>query len=107
MRGKCRNVHVPFNYNLTNSVRDLILDHMMSSVSNLKAHLSENLRRVAHGETLVVTDRRKPIARIIPYEMDDLVEKMPSMPFTPAPINIGELPTINSLSLLLAERGEL
>jgi prevent-host-death family protein len=80
---------------------------MTSSVSALKAHLSENLRRVAHGETLVVTDRRKPVARIIPYEMDDLVEKMPSMPFTPAPVKIGEFPAINSLSLLLAERGEL
>jgi prevent-host-death family protein len=79
---------------------------MTSSVSNLKAHLSENLRRVAHGETVVVTDRRKPVARIIPYEMDELVDVLPSIPFSPAPINLNDLPKIDSLSLLLAERDD-
>ena len=34
--------------------------------ADLKAHLSEHLRAVRRGETLVVTDRHEPIARIVP-----------------------------------------
>jgi prevent-host-death family protein len=34
--------------------------------AELKAHLSEHLKAVRRGETVVVLDRREPIARIIP-----------------------------------------
>lgn len=34
--------------------------------AELKAHLSEHLRAVRRGETIVVLDRRVPIARIVP-----------------------------------------
>ncbi len=34
--------------------------------ADLKAHLSEHLQAVRRGETIVVLDRRKPIARIVP-----------------------------------------
>ncbi len=92
---------------LTISQCDHILDHMTSTVSSLKAHLSENLRRVAGGETVVVTDRRKPVARIIPYEVDDLVEAVPTGPFLPVrPKNLAGYPKVDSLALLVAERGE-
>jgi prevent-host-death family protein len=37
------------------------------SVSHLKAHLSEELRHVQAGEELVVTDRDRPVARLVPY----------------------------------------
>lgn len=42
----------------------------MSSVkiADLKAHLSEHLRKVRRGRTLTVLDRDTPIARIIPYD---------------------------------------
>jgi antitoxin (DNA-binding transcriptional repressor) of toxin-antitoxin stability system len=34
--------------------------------AELKAHLSEHLQAVRRGETVVVLDRREPIARIVP-----------------------------------------
>ena len=37
-------------------------------IAELKARLSEYLRRVRRGRTLIVTDRETPIAQIIPYE---------------------------------------
>lgn len=43
--------------------------HMvMTSVgtADLKAHLSEHLQSVRRGETIIVLDRREPIARIVP-----------------------------------------
>jgi len=41
---------------------------VMTSVgtAELKAHLSEHLQAVRRGETIVVLDRREPIARIVP-----------------------------------------
>jgi prevent-host-death family protein len=37
-------------------------------IAELKAHLSEHLRKVRRGQTLTVLDRDTPIARIVPYE---------------------------------------
>lgn len=37
-------------------------------IAELKARLSEYLRRVRRGRTLTVTDRETPIAQIIPYQ---------------------------------------
>jgi prevent-host-death family protein len=45
--------------------------HMVMSrvrIADLKAHLSEHLRKVRAGHTLTVLDRDVPIARIIPYD---------------------------------------
>jgi antitoxin (DNA-binding transcriptional repressor) of toxin-antitoxin stability system len=41
---------------------------VMTSVgtADLKAHLSKHLQAVRRGETIVVLDRREPIARIVP-----------------------------------------
>ncbi|MEO8084316.1 MAG: type II toxin-antitoxin system prevent-host-death family antitoxin [Ardenticatenales bacterium] len=46
----------------------------MTSVStaDLKAHLSEHLRAVRRGETIVILDRREPIARIVPVAANGL-----------------------------------
>jgi prevent-host-death family protein len=50
------------------------------SVSRLKASLSEYLAHVKAGEEVLVTDRRKPIARIIPVtpadSMPDYIREM-------------------------------
>ena len=40
---------------------------MSIGVRELKANLSEHLRRAADGEEIIVTDRNRPVARIIPY----------------------------------------
>ena len=50
----------------------------VTTIAKLKASLSELLAGVRAGEELVVTDRGRPIARIVPYEpsgseLDDLV----------------------------------
>ncbi len=37
-------------------------------IADLKARLSEHLRQVRRGRTLVVLDRDTPIARLVPYE---------------------------------------
>jgi prevent-host-death family protein len=37
------------------------------SVSELKSHLSEHLREVRAGAEVVVTERGRPIARIVPF----------------------------------------
>jgi prevent-host-death family protein len=41
---------------------------LVTSVANLKASLSEFLAGVKAGEEVLVTDRGRPIARIVPYE---------------------------------------
>jgi prevent-host-death family protein len=42
-----------------------------ASVVQLKARLSEYLRRVKAGNELIVTERGLPIARIVPLEADE------------------------------------
>ena len=37
-----------------------------TAISELKAHLSEYLNQVKSGDEVLVTDRGKPVARIIP-----------------------------------------
>ena len=40
------------------------------TVSGLKARLSATLAEVRHGETVVVCDRRTPIARLVPVDQE-------------------------------------
>ena len=53
-----------------------------TNVSGLKAHLSEYLAAVRNGETVVVHDRRTPIARLVPVSetAEDLSIAEPSRP---------------------------
>ncbi len=46
------------------------------SVSQLKARLSEHLRRVRSGERLVVTDRGSPVAMLVPLDAADIPDEM-------------------------------
>jgi antitoxin (DNA-binding transcriptional repressor) of toxin-antitoxin stability system len=48
---------------------------VMTSIGTaaLKAHLSEHLQAVRRGETIIVLDRREPIARIVPIGAAGLV----------------------------------
>ena len=41
-----------------------------ATVSKLKASLSEHLARVKAGEEVIVTERGKPIAKIVPFGRD-------------------------------------
>jgi len=52
-----------------------MMEHV--SVRELRQHLSRYLRRVAEGERLVVTERRRPVAMLGPLpEEDDILEYM-------------------------------
>src|SRR3989442_4935888 len=46
------------------------LEMRSATVSKLKATLSEHLARVKAGEEVVVTERGKPIAKIVPIARD-------------------------------------
>lgn len=45
-------------------------------VRELKSALSEHLRRVSAGESIVVTDRGKPVARLVPPDLPDGIVRM-------------------------------
>ncbi len=46
------------------------------NIGELKAKLSAHIKLVRNGEQLLVCDRDKPVARIIPYRADDYSEEM-------------------------------
>jgi prevent-host-death family protein len=41
---------------------------MRAGIAELKASLSEYVRRVSAGEEIVITDHGRPVARLMPYE---------------------------------------
>jgi prevent-host-death family protein len=74
-------------------------------IADLKAHLSQHLRRVRGGRTITVVDRDRPVARIVPYDAESPLEvrratRKPSDLRVPPPT---PNPT-DSLSVLLRDR---
>jgi prevent-host-death family protein len=74
-------------------------------IADLKAHLSEHLRKVRRGRSLTVLDRDTPVARIVPYDSETPLEvrratRRPGDLRMPRPL---PRPT-DSLSVLLADR---
>jgi len=74
-------------------------------IADLKAHLSQHLRKVRAGRTLTVVDRDTPVAQIIPYDAETPLEvrratRKPSTLRLPPPAS---KPT-DSLSALLQDR---
>lgn len=43
-------------------------------IADLKAHLSQHLRRVRGGRAITVVDRDTPVARIVPYDGETPLE---------------------------------
>ena len=52
-----------------------------AQIADLKAHLSQYLAQVRRGDTVVVCDRRTPIARLVPYSEaeDTLLVREPTV----------------------------
>jgi antitoxin (DNA-binding transcriptional repressor) of toxin-antitoxin stability system len=48
------------------------------SVSQLKAHLSAELRKVKSGAHVVVLEHRRPVAVLRPYEAESLIARQPA-----------------------------
>jgi len=74
-------------------------------IADLKAHLSEHLRRVRSGRTLTVLDRDTPVAQIVPYpnQAPLLVRRATRKP-GPLPLPPPPAKRTDSLSVLLADR---
>jgi prevent-host-death family protein len=53
-------------------------------VRELRQHASRYLDRVAHGESLEVTDRGRPVARLVPITADAWADMIASGRVTPA-----------------------
>lgn len=49
--------------------------HMTVGIRDLKSRLSEYVARAARGEEIVVTDRNRPVARLVPYATAADVER--------------------------------
>jgi prevent-host-death family protein len=62
----------PFNIlplaNVTKYDYDIVMNTV--KIAELKSHLSEHLRQVKRGHTLIILDRKTPIARVVPYSDD-------------------------------------
>jgi len=74
-------------------------------IADLKAHLSEHLRKVRRGQTLTVLDRDTPVARIVPYDNEAPLDvrrasRKPSTLQLPPPPSSAT----DSLTLLLEDR---
>jgi prevent-host-death family protein len=54
------------------------VSEMSVGIRELKGHLSEYLRRVRAGETVIITDRGQPVGRIVPVAqpLEDRLEAM-------------------------------
>ena len=74
-------------------------------IAELKAHLSEHLRSVRKGRTLIVLDRDRPVARLVPYPAESIeirraTRRVRDLAPPPPPAK----PT-DSLTVLLEDRG--
>jgi prevent-host-death family protein len=74
-------------------------------IAELKAHLSEHLRRVRGGRTLIVLDRDTPVARIVPYDAEGPLE-IRRAARKPRELRLPPPPPVltDSVSLLLQDR---
>jgi prevent-host-death family protein len=74
-------------------------------IADLKAHLSQHLRKVRDGRTLTILDRDTPVAQIVPYDAEAPLEvrratrKPGDLRLPPAPSS-----RTRSLSVLLKDR---
>ena len=74
-------------------------------IAELKAGLSEHLRSVRKGRTLIVLDRDTPVARIVPYAAEPLEVRRATrrLRYVTPPPPPRSKPT-NSLAVLLDDR---
>ena len=74
-------------------------------IADLKAHLSQHLRRVRGGRTITILDRDTPVAQIVPYEAEGPLEVRRA---SRRPVDLRLPPRLarptDSLSILLKDR---
>ncbi|NBF40172.1 MAG: type II toxin-antitoxin system prevent-host-death family antitoxin [Spirochaetes bacterium] len=72
------------------------------SVSELKAHLSGELRKVKSGARIVVLEHKRPVAVLAPYEEETLIAREAAEPYEYRDLN--SLTDVDPATLLEAER---
>ena len=74
-------------------------------IADLKAHLSEHLRKVRAGRTITVFDRQTPVAQIVPYGTETPLEVRRATR-KPGDLRLPPRPSraTDSLSLLIQDR---
>lgn len=73
-------------------------------IADLKARLSEHLRRVKKGRTLTVLDRDTPVAQIVPAHRGELEVRAASRRARDLPTPPKRKAPTDSLAVLLADR---
>jgi prevent-host-death family protein len=73
-------------------------------IAALKARLSEHLRSVRKGRTVIVLDRDTPVARIVPYTAEPIEVRKASR--RPRDLKLPPRPALptDSLAVLLEDR---
>jgi prevent-host-death family protein len=73
-------------------------------IADLKARLSEHLRSVRKGRTVIVLDRDTPVARIVPYTAEPIEVRKASR--RPRDLKLPPRPALptDSLAVLLEDR---
>lgn len=71
---------------------DLYAEGMDVGVTELRANLSDWLQRVREGEELTITDRGMPVARLVPVDSSDLIERLTQQGVLPPPLIAGRRP---------------
>jgi prevent-host-death family protein len=72
----------------------------------LNQHTADVLARVEHGETVEITNRGRPIARIVPIAADTIADLVASGVVTP-PTVAGPVPMPTAVAPPGSEAGEL
>jgi prevent-host-death family protein len=74
-------------------------------ISDFKKHISEELRRVRNGDRVVILDRDKPVAEVIPYGQSSrrLVVRPPRGPRSLPAVKFKT--SVDPLTFLLEDRG--
>ena len=93
------------------TINDYYMVIMRVGIADLKAKLSEHLRKVRQGETVTVLDRQTPIARIVPHGGGHglLRIRQPAVGAPPpAKVPLPAAPTVDVdvVELLLEDRGK-
>jgi prevent-host-death family protein len=61
-------------YTLVSSLAIVMPQHSVT-VRELRGHLSDQLRRVRRGETIEITSRGEPVARLVPIGREEAVKR--------------------------------
>ncbi len=77
-------------------------------IADLKAKMSQHLRTVRRGHPVIVMDRAWPIARIAPYESEEILPVRKPLPDAPALQDVALPPSLDLdfdiVDLLIEER---